>query len=260
VPLADARAMNTTLAPVASILAAVLLAATGCGASGGSPSDSGGPSPSQVDGVTVPTPRPDPADFTEVVDNPWLPLRPGSEWVYSSIGDEGPEKDVVTVTDHKRVVAGVRTVVVHDVVRNAKGEVVEDTWDWYAQDRHGNVWYFGEDTTAFEHGKKTTEGSWEAGKHGAQAGIAMLAEPDVGDTYQQEYREGVAEDRGRILSLSAQHAGPAGSWTGLVRTEDTTPLEPGLVENKYYAKGVGVVHEETLAGGREDVELVSHRR
>ena len=72
--------------------------------------------------------------------------------------------------------------------------------------------------------------------------------------------QGVAEDRGRILSLTAQHAGPAGSWSGLVRTEDTTPLEPGLVENKYYARGVGVVHEETLAGGKEQVELVSFRR
>ncbi len=252
--------MNTTPVPAAAILAVVLLAAVGCGSSAGSPGATGGPSPTQVDGVTVPTPKPDPADFTDVVDNPWLPLRPGSEWVYSSTGDEGPQRDVVTVTGQTRVVAGVRTVVVHDVVRNATGEIVEDTWDWYAQDNRGNVWYFGEDTTAFEHGKKSTEGSWEAGKQGAQAGIAMLAEPDVGDAYQQEYLERVAEDRGRILSLSARHAGPAGSWTGLVRTEDTTPLEPGLVENKYYARGVGVVHEETLAGGREDVELVSHRR
>jgi hypothetical protein len=252
--------MNTTPAPRAAILAVLLLAVAGCGSSGGSPAATSAPSATQVDGVTVPTPSPDPGDFTDAVDNPWMPLRPGSQWVYSSTGDEGPQQDVVTVTDQTRVVAGVRTVVVHDLVRDASGSVVEDTSDWYAQDKHGNVWYFGEATTAFEHGKKSTEGSWEAGKQGAQAGIAMLAEPDVGDAYEQEYRKGVAEDRGRILSLSARHTAPAGSWTGLVRTEDTTPLEPGLVENKYYARGIGVVHEETLAGGHEQVELVSFRR
>src|SRR4051812_31676439 len=249
---------TSTTAKVAALTAALLLAA-GCGSSTTSKA-SADPKPATVDGVTVPTPSPDPADFTDVVDNPWMPLRPGMVWTYTSTGDEGDEKDVVTVTDQTKVVAGVRTVVVHDVVHDARGELVEDTWDWFAQDRDGNVWYFGEDTTAYEKGKASTEGSWEGGKKGAQAGVAMLAQPDVGDAYAQEYRKGVAEDRGRILSTTAQHTGPAGSWSGLVRTEDTTPLEPGLVENKYYARGVGVVHEATLAGGREEVELVSFHR
>ena len=140
-----------------------------------------------VDGVTVPTASPDPGDFVDTVDNPWFPLAPGTVWTSTSEGDEGPQKDVVTVTHKTKVVQGVTTVVVHDVVRDDAGKLVENTYDWYAQDRDGNVWYFGEDTTAYDSGKPDTEGSWEAGRDDARAGIAMLAHPDVDDSYAQEY-------------------------------------------------------------------------
>ncbi len=241
--------------------AVTLLALAGCGSSGGTDTSAGPKVPAAtVDGLTVPTPSPDPADFTATVDNAYLPLRPGTVWTYTSTGDEGAQKDVVTVSDQTKVVQGVRTVVVHDVVRSADGTVVEDTYDWYAQDGAGNVWYFGEDTTAFDKGKADKEGSWEAGKDDAHAGIAMLAEPDVGDAYAQEYRRGVAEDHGKILSLTERRTEPAGSYDGLLQTQDTTPLEPKLVERKYYAKGVGVVHEETVAGGKEQVELIDFHR
>jgi hypothetical protein len=239
-----------------AILAALLatVALTGCA---GDPPHS---DPTGVDELTIPTPTPDPGDFVDKVDNPWFPLAPGTVLTYRSTGDEGTQTDTVTVTDDTRVVAGVRTVVVHDVATDASGKVLEDTYDWYAQDAAGNVWYFGEDTTAYDGRRPDTEGSWEAGVDGAEAGLVMPAAPRVGDGYQQERREGVAEDRAEVLSLTEQRDVPAGTFTDLVQTQDTTPLEPGIVERKYYAEGVGVVFEETVAGGSERVELVDVTR
>ncbi|GAA1478434.1 hypothetical protein GCM10009623_28800 [Nocardioides aestuarii] len=241
-----------TLAP--ALLAVLLLG--GCG---GAPEEIG---PTGVDGLEVPTPSPDPADFVDRIDNPWLPLVPGSEWVYESTGDEGERETVtVTVTDETRVVAGVTTTVVHDVVTDARGRVVEDTYDWFAQDTAGNVWYFGEDTTAYEGRRRrpTTEGSWEAGVDGAEAGLAMPATPRVGDGYRQEYDAGAAEDQARVLAVGETRTVAGTTYDDLVVTEDTTPLEPGLVEVKYYARGTGLVLEETVSGGEERVELVRAR-
>ena len=155
------------------------------------------------------------------------------------------------------VVAGVSTTVVHDVAKDESGTVIEDTYDWFAQDAAGNVWYFGEDTTAYDGKRPSTEGSWEAGVDGAKAGLAMPAEPRVGDGYAQEHAPGIAEDRGEILAVDATASIGYGDYEDVVRTEDTTPLEPGLVEQKYYAPGVGVVMEKTVAGGEELVELVA---
>jgi hypothetical protein len=199
---------------------------------------------------------PDPARFVTSIDNEWLPYRPGARWVFDSTGDEDT-RIVTTVTDRTRVVQGVTCVVVHDVESTPEGEVLEDTYDWYAQDVDGNVWYFGEDTTAYEDGKSTKEGSWEAGVDGAQAGIVMPADPQVGDAYQQEYWEGEAEDHGEVIDASGSHSSVPATYGDLVVTKDTTPLEPDLVEHKYYAAGVGVVREETVEGGSEEVRLVS---
>lgn len=240
-------------ARVPAILTALLASVALAGCAGDPPHSD----PSGVDELTIPTPSPDPADFVGTVDNPWFPLVPGTVLTYRSIGDEGTQTDTVTVTHDTRVVAGVRTVVVHDVATDADGTVVEDTYDWYAQDTAGNVWYFGEDTTAYDGGRPDTEGSWEAGVDGAEAGLVMAATPRVGDGYRQEYRGGVAEDQAEVLSLTEQRRVPAGTFADLVQTEDTTPLEPDLVELKYYAKGLGVVFEETVAGGSERVELIS---
>jgi hypothetical protein len=132
---------------------------------------------------------------------------------------------------------------VRDVVTDADGEVVEDTHDWFAQDRDGNVWYLGEDTTSYEDGTPSTEGSWEAGVDGAEAGLVMPAEPRVGDGFQQEHLDGVAEDRARVLDVAASWRTPFGTWDDLLETEDTTPLEPDVVERKYYARGIGLVAE-----------------
>jgi hypothetical protein len=240
------------------LLAAVAVPAV-TGLSGCSSADPAKSPPTGVDGLVIPTPSPDPADFVDRIDNPWLPLVPGSEWVYDVSGEE-PQRITVTVTDRTREVAGVTATVVHDVVRSPDGAVLEDTWDWYAQDVDGNVWYLGEDTTEYDaRGRPDTEGSWEAGVDGAEAGLAMAAHPRVGDAYEQEHLAGVAEDRAEVLSLDEQREVPAGGYDGLLQTEETTPLEPDVVERKYYARGVGTVLEETVAGGSEVVELVSFR-
>ena len=216
--------------------------------------------PSGVDELTIPTPSPHPDDFVAGVDNPWFPLRPGTVWTYRTTGDDGSRTDVVTVTHRTRMVAGVPTTVVHDVATDARGKVVEDTSDWYAQDRDGNVWYFGEDTVAYDGARRDTTGSWEAGVDGAEAGLAMPARPRLGDGYVRESGPGVAEDRVEVLSLDERRSVPFGTYDELLQTQDTTPLEPGLVVRTYYARGVGPVFEETVAGGAQIVELVGFTR
>jgi hypothetical protein len=197
----------------------------------------------------------DPADFVTGVDNPYFPLAPGAHWVYSAVEDGEHQRDEVTVTGERKEVLGIPVVVVRDTI-TVDGEVTEDTRDWYAQDRDGNVWYMGEDTAEYENGEVTTrEGSWEAGVDGAQPGILMPARPRVGDAYRQEYYEGHAEDMGEILRLDGTASVPAGDYDGLVVTRDWNPLEPDVVEEKSYARGVGVVFENTTAGGEERVEL-----
>ena len=237
------------------VIAAAAVASLLLGGCGGAPEKSG---PAGVDGLEIPTPSADPDDFVDVIDNPWLPLTPGSRWVYETTAGD-PETITVTVTDQTREVQGVTTTVVHDVVTGPDGQVVEDTYDWFAQDSAGNVWYFGEDTTEYDdRGREDTSGSWEAGVDGAQAGIVMLAEPRVGDAYEQEHHEGEAEDRATVVSLDGRVVLDLGTYDGVLQTEDTTPLEPGLTEHKYYARGVGLVHEETVSGGEDAAQLVEH--
>jgi hypothetical protein len=144
----------------------------------------------------------DPTQFTTRIDNRWWPMRPGSRWVYRETDGQGtPQRVVVTVTDKTKPIIGIQARVVHDVVTE-DGQLVEDTYDWYAQDAKGNVWYLGEDTKEYEDGKvTTTEGSWQAGVDGAQPGILLLADPKRAMEYRQEYYKGQAEDAARVLSL-----------------------------------------------------------
>lgn len=202
----------------------------------------------------------DPADFTADVTNPWFPLEPGTRWTYRETTEDGEVVEVVvTATAVTRKIAnGVTARVVRDTV-TLDGEVIEDTLDWYAQDKDGTVWYLGEDTAEFEDGKITTrEGSFEAGVDGARAGVIMPASPEVGMAYRQEYYEGEAEDNGEVLALGQQASVPAGRYDGLLKTVDTTPLEPDVLEHKYYARGVGVVLTiDKEAGGREELLSVT---
>jgi hypothetical protein len=208
--------------------------------------------------VTGPyAPMIDPMAFSSTVDNPYFPLRPGMRWEYRSTTEDGVETTVVVVTDTIRTIGGAPCVEVRDTV-TLDGALKEDTLDWYAQHQDGTVWYFGEDTKEYQNGQvSSTEGSWTAGVDGAAPGIVMPAQPQVGDRYRQEYYAGHAEDMGEVLSVSASATVPTGSYTGVVQTKDTTPLEPELQENKYYARGVGPVLTVDLhAGGVRD-ELVS---
>jgi len=161
--------------------------------------------------------------------------------------------------DHKTIL-GVAVTVVHDrQIEN--GEVLEDTFDWYAQDRDGNVWYMGEATKTLSGGQVvSTEGSWQAGVDGAQAGIIMLGQPEVGDAYRQEYSPGVAEDQAKVLSLDESVPVIAGIFTGCLETGERTALEPGDREFKYYARGVGTVLEVAPKDEHPRNELVGISR
>jgi hypothetical protein len=197
----------------------------------------------------------DPAEFTTEIDNPYWPMRRGNRWVYRERDEDGVTRVEVSVTDRTNVVDGIEAVVVRDVVTR-NGEVIEDTFDWYAQDDEGNVWYLGEDTKEFEDGKvKSTAGSWEAGVDGAQAGVIVPADPRPGLKYRQEYYRGEAEDAAEVLSVNAKASVPFGSFTGVLQTKDTTPLEPDLVEHKFYARGIGPVLATAVSsgGGREEL-------
>jgi hypothetical protein len=198
-------------------------------------------------------------DFTTKIDNAYMPLSPGSRWTYRNTFTG--ERIIVQVTNRtKRIANGVTARVVRDTARR-HGQVTEDTFDWYAQDERGNVWYLGEDTKEYEHGKvSSTAGSWEAGVDGARAGIAMLAHPRVGRHYRQEYYAGHAEDHARVLSLGEQAQVPAGHYKSALLTKEWTPLEPDVLEYKLYARGVGVVLSMTVSGGAEWEELVRFTR
>ena len=201
-----------------------------------------------------------PADFSTTIDNPFLPLVPGTRRTYKGTTAEGTEDIVMDVLTSTRTVMGVTCVIVRDTVR-LDGKVIEDTYDWYAQHRDGSVWYFGEDTKELEDGKVvSTKGAWEAGVKNAKPGVVMPAEPQVGDRFRQEYAVGEAEDEFAVLATDATATLATGALTGLVKTEDTTRLDSGLVEHKYYARGTGFVLVEHVKGPQERIELVSTGR
>jgi hypothetical protein len=168
------------------------------------------------------------------------------------------ERVVITVTDRKKTIAGgIEALVVNDTVTDNNGDLVEVTDDWYAQDADGNVWYLGEDVKDYRDGKViSTAGSWEHGVDGAHAGIMIPAEPRPGLKYRQEYYEDKAEDAGEVLSVDAGVTVPAGTFENVLKTKDTTPLEPDVVEEKYYAPNVGPVLSEKVSGGSGREELV----
>ena len=200
----------------------------------------------------------DPARFTATVDNPWFSLPPGASWVYQGTADDAAERTDVVVTGQTRVVSGITATVVHDTVSTA-GELIEDTYDWYAQDSDGNVWYLGEDTKEYEGGKVvSTKGSWQAGVDGAKPGVVMWADPQPGKAYRQEFYPGEAEDLAEVIAVDGAASVPAGSWSDALVIREWNPLEPAVVEEKTYVRGVGLVLERVVRGGSGGAELV-HR-
>jgi hypothetical protein len=198
----------------------------------------------------------DPNSFVDEIDNRYFPLEPGTVFRLVGETEDGIERERIMVTKKTKEILGVTTTVVKDVVR-VNGKIAEYTFDWYAQDADGNVWYFGEDTAENENGEIVSrEGSWEAGVNGAHAGIIMEAEPQVTDSCRQEYYKGEAEDMYWVVATGSTKRVPAGKFEDAVRTLEWTPLEPNIVVQKFHAPGVGLIGERALSGPKEIVNLV----
>lgn len=256
-PVPASRKIRAALAAATLVLlSAAVLVACGDDRSGGSAdrgSNAGLPQGSEPVHL-------DPAEFTTAIANPYWPMRPGSRWVYrEDDGEGGVQRVVVTVTDAtKRVANGIEARVVHDVVTRG-GRPVEITDDWYAQDSKGNVWYLGEETAEYRGGKVVSRaGSWEAGVDGAQPGVIVPARPRAGMAYRQEYYAGEAEDRAVVIGAAEQVEVPFGLFRGAVMTKDLVPLEPDVVELKFYARGVGPVLALGISGGSGREELIKY--
>src|SRR5919112_6355708 len=222
-----------------AIIGSVVVLMTGC--------TSNSPSSSSQEEHNTYSPHIDPSEFTTKVDNEYFPMEPGTTFLYKG----GTEHSEMTVTHQTKKVMGVKCVVVDH--REWEGEMlIEKTYDWFAQDKEGTVWYFGEDTKEYENGEVvSTKGSWEAGVDGAKAGIIMPADPKVGQSYHQEYYPSEAMDMARVLSFEASVTVPYGSFDHVLETKEWTPLAPSYDEHKYYARGVGQVY----GGGSELVDV-----
>jgi hypothetical protein len=213
-------------------------------------------------GAPVP-PTFDPCNFSnpQIVDNSYFSLTPGTTFTYQSETEEGTEKNIVIVTNETKEILGITTTVVWDRVWLDE-ELIEETFDWYAQDKEGNVWYMGEDSKEYENGKVvSTEGSWEAGVDGAKPGIIMEANPQVGDSYRQEYYPGHAEDAAKVVSLNETVTVPFGTFTDCLQTRDVNLLDPTLdEEDKYYCTNVGGVTLEVAIDSGERAELIDFQQ
>jgi hypothetical protein len=192
----------------------------------------------------------DPTKFTTNITNRYMPLHPGTTLTFEATKEGVTESTLVTVTRDTATIMGVKAVTVHDVVRTG-GKVTEDTYDWYAQDADGNVWYMGEDTKKYDNGKLSTEGSWRGGVNEAQPGIIMEAQPKVGDHYRQEYLKGHAEDEATVVQTHGTLKVGTKTYTDVLATDENTRLEPDVVERKFYAPGVGFIYLKTLKGPAE---------
>jgi hypothetical protein len=251
------RSSATATTLVGLTLVAAL--ATGCGSSGESASTTAEAASAStlapIHGKYSPTI--DPADFVATVDNPYWPLKPGTGYHYKGVRGTTPQRDDEIVTDRTKDIEGVASTVVRDTVSERTGPV-ERTFDYYAQDTAGNVWYMGELSLEKQHGKfvKASD-SWLSGVDGGKPGIIMPADPQPGDRYRQEYYPpGEALDEAHVLSLDGKTTVPQGSYDEVLVTSEYSPLEP-QTEQKYYVSGVGEVKEKVVKGHHEEFQLVS---
>ncbi len=200
---------------------------------------------------------PAPSHFVSTIDNTYFPLPVGRRLEYRGIEDGQREVDRVSVTDRTKVIEGITATVVRDEVLEQGGRLLEKTFDWYAQDDQGNVWYLGEDTNEYlPNGKVDTSGSWEAGVNGAKPGVIMEADPQVPDGYRQECLSGEAVDIAWVVSAGGSIEIPYGTVHRVLRTLEFSQLEPNIVSEKRYGLGLGIVLERNLHGGQETFELV----
>jgi hypothetical protein len=197
------------------------------------------------------------SSFSPNVTNAWFPLQMGSVYRYRGVKDGEPSREVMTVTHRTRTIDGARCVVVADLLY-LRGKLEERTRDYYTQDADGNVWYFGEDTAELDaNGQvKTREGTWHAGVNGAKPGIFMYAHPRAGQSARQEDLKGQAEDHFQVLRRGVALTVPFKAFRRTLLTKEWTPVEPDVLDHKYYARGIGTVLEQTVKGGDERNELV----
>jgi hypothetical protein len=245
---------------VLALSTAAVLVTGSCAQSPRTPQSAGRDNPAALVRGADYAPRIRAGEFVRTIDNPYFPLRPGTTYRYEGLSDGEKEVNTVAVTDRTKKILGVTTTVILDRVFVA-GQLTESTFDWYAQDRDGNVWYFGEDTKEYEDGKvKTTKGSWEAGVNDAKPGILMLASPRAGQAYWEEYYKGEAEDQARVKAKIGSLKVPYGSFRRVLVTDNFSPLEPKVLERKYYARGIGLIQERLVRGGDEVSRLVDVKR
>ncbi len=243
---------------ITALAAAVAAGTAACGSGGGS-------SPSAAEPATPPRASSSPTyavsykptDFSPDVDNPWFPLKPGTTLVYRGTKDEQQALEYFTATRETRKLDGALCRVVLDRLY-LDGKLAETTRDYYSQDTRGNVWYFGEDTAELDEDGNlvSTEGTWHAGEAGAEPGIFMSARPRAGESHRQEYYPGHAEDFFQVLNLSAPVSVPYKSFSGTVLTKEWTPLEPDVLDHKYYVQGIGTVKETSVKAPLEELMLV----
>jgi hypothetical protein len=235
--------------------APVLAAAAALGAISATTAWVGGAALSSADAA------PAPSHFDHPQQNPYFPLVPGTVSRYRGSDDGVRYRERVVITHRTKRIQGVDTRVVSDVTHRADGSLAEKTRDWYAADDDGTVWYFGEATATYDrHGRvESRDGSWQAGEHGARAGIIMPADPRPTDAYRQEYERGDAEDQAWIVQNNATTSVPHGTFHRVVRSFEWSRLEKNVVSLKFYAPGLGIVRERDVAGGNERFVLVSVR-
>lgn len=237
------------------------LALGGCTSSGGPPTPHATRSTPSSASVLAPlhgsySPSIDPADFVQTIDNRYWPLMPGTGYRYAGVRGSTPQLDDEVVLHSTKQILGVTCTVVRDTVSEG-GRPVERTFDWYAQDRQGNVWYMGEESLELKNGHMVkASDSWESGVNGAKPGIIMPGAPRPGDAYRQEYYPpGEALDQARVLTLDGHLTVPYGAFRHVLVTSERSPLEP-QTEQKYYAPGLGEVAERVVKGHHEEFQLV----
>jgi hypothetical protein len=226
---------------VRAALAVAILAAVAAIAARAGASSAGGPCATYDPGT------PSPSHFSKAIDNPYFPLPVGRTFLYRGVENGTKEVDRMHVTRRTKNIAGITATVVSDNVYEPPRKLAEKTFDYYAQDDRGDVWYLGEDTREFlPGGKVDTSGSWLTGRSGAKSGLIMESDPRVPDSYRQECLSGEAEDLAWVVDRGRSK----------VRTLEFSPLEPAIVERKVYRRGRGIVSERQLSGGHESLRLV----